>query len=272
MWIQGLEAVANICQIDAPTTAIANCVSRCFKRAWSVVAPGRWSTMTLVWLAFLCLISSPCRAQIHDLLCTEGSGPFEAAFTGVTGIKMRVAAARKTRLAIRLCEATISWDQHNDLVATAAYQLDVDAFGVDLGVGVPVVAFQVKKSSADCCMRYQIYSLQKPSRLLRTITGGDFFSAADTNLDGRVEIWSHDAAAVAGFETFVLGEFDAPPTIGLRFEQGGFLDVSSEFQTYFDDEIANILEKIDPQNLLDFQGGTSALPPPPAPPPHDITT
>jgi len=256
--------VANICQIDAPTTAIANCVSRCFKRPSSVVAPWRCSTMTLVWLAFLCLISSPCRAQIHDLLCTEGSGPFEAAFTGVTGIKVRVGAAKKSGLAIRLCEATISWDQHNDLVATAAYQLDVDAFGVDLGVGVPVVAFQVKKSSADCCMRYQIYSLQKPSRLLRTITGGDFFSAADTDLDGRVEIWSHDAAAIAGFETFVLGEFDAPPTIVLRFEQGRLLDVSSEFQTYFDDEIANIREKIGPQDLLDFKSSNGALTPPTA--------
>src|SRR5258708_24596745 len=204
MWIPGLEAVANICQIDAPTTVIANCVSCSFKKPSSVVAPWRCSTMTLVSLAFLWLISSPCRAQIHDLLCTEGSGPFEAAFTGVTGIKVRGGAAKKSGLAIRLCEATISWDQHNDLVATAAYQLDVDAFGGDLGAGVPVVAFQVKKSSADCCMRYQIYSLQKPSRLLRTITGGDFFSSADTDLDGRVQISVHDAAAVCVFSPLVL--------------------------------------------------------------------
>src|SRR5258708_21814966 len=264
MWSQVMEAVANICQIDAPTTAIANCVSCSFKKPSSVVAPLRCSTMTLVWLAFLCLIPSLCRAQIQDLLCTEGSGSFEAAFPGVTGVKVRVGAAKKSGLAIRLCEATISWDQHNDVVATAAYQLDVDAFGVDLGVGVPVVAFQVKKSSADCCMRYQIYSLQKPSRLLRTITGGDFFSSADTNLDGRVEIWSHDAAAVAGFETFVLGEFDAPPTIVLRFEQGRLLDASSEFQTYFHDEIAKIREKIDQQELLDFKSSNGALTPPTA--------
>jgi hypothetical protein len=213
--------------------------------------------MTLAWLAFLCLVSSPCHAEIPDVLCNEGSGSFEAAFH--TGVKVRVGAAKKGGLARRLCEAAMSWDQHNEVVATDAFQLDVDAFGVDLGVGAPVVTLQVKKSSADCCMTYLIYSLQKPSRLLRTITGGDFFSAADTDLDGRVEIWSHDAAAVAGFETFVLGELDAPPTIVLRFEGGRLLDVSSEFQSYFDGEIATIREKIDQRDLLDFKSSSGAL-------------
>jgi hypothetical protein len=257
-----LEAVANIRQIDAPSTAIAH-RSRCsFKRPSSVIVPWRCGTMTLAWLAFLCLVSSPCRAEIPDVLCNEGSGSFEAAFH--TGVKVRVGAAKKGGLARRLCEAAMSWDQHNEVVATDAFQLDVDAFGVDLDVGVPVVTLQVKKSSADCCMTYLIYSLQKPSRLLRTITGGDFFSAADTDLDGRVEIWSHDAVAVAGFETFVLGELDAPPTIVLRFEGGRLLDVSSEFQTYFDSEIASIREKIDQHDLLDFKSSNGTLTPPTA--------
>jgi len=242
MWNQASEAVANICR--------------------SVGVPWRCRTMTLAWLAFFCVVSSACRAQIPDVLCKEGIGSFEAAFTGVTGVKVRVGAAKKGGFAARLCEAAMSWDQHNEVVATDAFQLDVDAFGVDLGVGVPVVALQVKKSSADCCMTYLIYSLQKPSRLLRTITGGDFFSAADTDLDGRVEIWSHDAAAVAGFETLVLGELDAPPTIVLRFEGGRLLDVSSEFPTYFDGEIAKIRETIDRQDLLDFKSSNGALTPP----------
>ena len=220
------------------------------------------SVRILAWLAFLCLASSPSHAQIPDVLCNEGSGSFEAAFH--TGVKVRVGAAKKGGLATRLCEAAVSWDQQNELVATDAFQLDVDAFGVDLGVGVPVVAFQVKKSRPDCCMAYQIHSLQKPSRLLRTITGGDFFSAADTDLDGRVEIWSHDAAAVDGFETLVLGELDAPPTIVLRFEQSRLIDVSSEFQTYFDSEIAKIREKIGQLDLLDFKSSNGALTPPTA--------
>ncbi len=262
MWNQALEAVANIYQIDVPSTAIANRLRCSLKRASGVVVPWRYSTMTTAWLAFLCLVSSPCHAQIPDVLCKEGSGLFEAAFH--TGVKVRVGAAKKGGLARRLCEAAMSWDQHNELVATDAFQLDVDTFGVDLGVGAPVVTLQVKKSSADRCMTYLIYSLQKPSRLLRTITGGDFFSAADTDLDGRVEIWSHDAAAVAGFETFVLGELDAPPTIVLRFEGGRLLDVSSEFQSYFDREIAKIREKIDQQDLLDFKRSNGALTPPTA--------
>src|ERR1700686_4647537 len=240
---QALEAMSTIRQIDAPSTAIANRLCCSFKRPCSVVVPWRCGTMTLAWLALLCLVSSPCQAQIPDVLCKEGSGSFEAAFH--TGVKVRVGAAKQDGLARRLCEAAMSWDQHNEVVATDAFQLDVDAFGVDLGVGVPVVTLQVKKASADCCMTYLIYSLQKPSRLLRTITGGDFFSAADTDLDGRLEIWSHDAAAVAGFETFVLGEFAAPPTMVLRFEGGRLLDVSSEFQPVFDSEIAKIREKID---------------------------
>jgi hypothetical protein len=261
VWSQAVEAVANICQIDAPSTAIANRM-RCFKRRCSVVVPWRCGTMTLAWLAFLCLVSGPCYAEIPDVLCNEGSGSFEAAFH--TGVKVRVGAAKKDGLARRLCEVAMSWDQHNEVVASDAFQLDVDAFGVDLGVGAPVMTLQVKKSSADCCMTYLIYSLQKPSRLLRTITGGDYFSAADTDLDGRVEIWSHDAAAVAGFETFVLGELDAPPTIVLRFEGGRLLDVSPEFQSYFDGEIPKIREEIDQQDLLDFKSSNGALTPPTA--------
>jgi hypothetical protein len=259
---QKLEAMATILQIDAPGAAIANRLRCSFKRPCSVVVPWRCSTMTLAWLAFLCLVSSPSRAEIPDVLCNEGSGSFEATFH--TGVKVRVGAAKKGGLARRLCEAAMSWDLHNEVVATDAFQLDVDAFGVDLGVGVPVVTLQVKKSSADCCMTYLIYSLQKPSWLLRTITGGDLFSAADTDLDGRVEIWSHDAVAVAGFETFVLGELNAPPTIVLRFEGGRLLDVSSEFQTYFDSEIAKIREKIDQHDLLDFKSSNGALTPPTA--------
>ncbi len=254
--------MATIRQIDALSTAIANRLRCSFKKPCSVVVPRRCGTMTLAWLAFLCLVSSPCHAKIPDVLCNEGSGSFEAAFH--TGVKLRVGATKKGGLARRLCEAAMSWDQHNEVVATDAFQLDVDAFGVDLGVGAPVVTLQVKKSSADCCMTYLIYSLQKPSRLLRTITGGDFFSAADTDLDGRVEIWSHDAAAVAGFDAFVLGELDAPPTIVLRFEGGRLLDVSSEFQTYFEGEIAKVREKIDRQDLLDFKSSNGALMPPTA--------
>src|SRR6202521_2145908 len=232
---QALEIMATIRQIDAPSTAIANRLRCGFKRPCSVVVLWRCGTMTLAWLALLCLVSSPCHAQVPDGLCKEGSGSFEAAFH--TGVKVRVGAAKKDGLARRLCEAAMSWDEHHEVVATDAFQLDVDAFGVDLGVGAPVATLPVKKSSADFCMTYLIYSLQKPSRLLRTITGGDFFSAADTDLDGRVEIWTDDSASVDGFENLDVTQLDLAPTVVLRIAKGQLLDVSSEFQSYFDGQI-----------------------------------
>jgi hypothetical protein len=143
---------------------------------------------------------------------------------------VRVRAARNGKLATRACDATLVWKKHSVTVATGASQIDVDAFGVDLGLGLPVAAFQVKKSNSECCMEYQIYSLERPPRLLRTITGGDFFSAADTDLDGRVEIWTDDAAAVGSFENLAITELGAAPTIVLRFDHGKLFDVSSEFQ------------------------------------------
>ena len=112
-------------------------------------------------------------------------------------------------------------------------------------------------------MDYQIYSLEKPPRLLRTITGGEFFSASDMNLDGSVEIWTNDAAAVDGFEKLTLSELDAAPTIVFRFAHGQLLDASAEFQPYFDAEIARMRAGIHEQDLQDFKssdGKLTALP------------
>jgi len=53
-------------------------------------------------------------------------------------------------------------------------------------------------------MVYKIYSLREPPALLRSISGGEFFSAADTDLDGRVEIWTDDAASVTSFDNLLL--------------------------------------------------------------------
>jgi len=214
--------------------------------------------VVMVLFCFLC-VSSLCRAQDHDVLCSHGSGSFEAEFHG--GVIVQVRAARNGKLATRGCEATLGWDKHSVIVATGVSQLDVDAFGVDLGLGVPVAAFQVKKSDSECCMAYQIYSLERPPRLLRTITGGDFFSAADTDLDGRVEIWTDDAGAVGSFENLAVTELRVPPTIVLRFAHGELLDVSSEFRPYFDHEIAGLREELDSEDLHDFKGSDGKLSP-----------
>jgi len=207
----------------------------------------------------------PCRAQSRDVLCSNGSGRFEAEFH--TGVKLRVGAARKTEagLATRVCEATLRWDKQEIVVTAEASQLDVDVFGADLGIGVPVVAFQVKKSDTECCMAYRVYSLQKPPRLLRTITGGNFFTASDTDLDGRVEIWTADTAAVDGFENLVAGELDFAPNMVLRFERSRLQDVSSEFLPYFDQQITRLRAEISSEDLRDFKLSDGKLESTPSP-------
>jgi len=219
----------------------------------------RSRVMTLASLVLLCLTASVCRAQTHEVVCSAGSGTFESVFH--TGVKVSVVAARNGELATRACAAELSWNKQKLVIAAGAPRIDVDAFGADLGAGVPVVAIQVNKTGAGCCMSYQIYSLEKPPRLLRTITGGDSFSAADTDLDGRVEIWTDDSAAVDGFEHLDVRQLDFAPPIVLRFANGQLLDVSAEFQPYFDQEIAKVRAQLDAQQLSDFKSSDGRLAP-----------
>ena len=219
----------------------------------------RCVALVLVLCCFSWVTSVLCSAQDHDVLCSDGSGSFQAEFH--TGVSVQVKATRTEELATRTCEAALRWDKQSLIVAANVSQLDVDAFGVDLGLGAPAAGFQVKKSSASCCMEYEIYSLEKPPRLLRTLTGGDFFSAADSDLDGRVEIWTDDAAAVDGFENLSLAELGSPPVVVLRFLRGHLLDVSSEFQTYFDREIEELRKELDSDLLRDFKASDGKLSP-----------
>jgi hypothetical protein len=198
-----------------------------------------------------------CVAQERNVLCRDGNGAFQAEFH--TGVRVQVGAVRTGELATRTCEASLAWSNRSLVVATNAPEVDVDTFGVDLGFGVPVTTFQVKKAANDCCLEYQIYSLEKPPRLLRTITGGDFFSAADRDLDGRLEIWTDDTAAMKDFENLTPGELDWGPTVVLRFLHGGWLDAGSEFQPYFDREIERIRKEIDPDSLRGFRNTDGKL-------------
>jgi hypothetical protein len=176
---------------------------------------------------FSFLAASACHAQNRDVLCRDGVGEFNAEF--FTGVKVHVGAGRNKELAARVCDASLAWADQTLALTSSAAELDIDALGVELGIGVPVLALQVKQSKTECCMAYEIYSLKQPPVLLRRISGGEFFSAADTDLDGRVEIWTDDAAVVDGFENFKQSEFDFAPPIVLRFVRNRLLDVSSEF-------------------------------------------
>ena len=226
-------------------------------RARNLPARFRAGAAILSVCLFLCVVPKVCHAQSHDVTCSDGTGDFETESS--SGVKLHVGAARNAGLATRSCEGTLSRGKLNLVIATGAALLDVDTFGVDLGVEVPVATFQVQKSNTECCRSYQIYSLQEPPYLLRTITGGSFFSAADTDLDGRIEIWTDDASSVNGIENLSLSEMDFAPPIILRFEHGKLLDVSAEFQSYFAQKIAEERAGLDAQDLRDFQDSDGKL-------------
>jgi hypothetical protein len=158
-------------------------------------------------------------SQTQQVVCSGGFGRFDAEST--TGLTVSVGAARNGEFAARACQAKLSWDKQDLLVEPVAWKIDVDAMDVDLGLGSRVVALQVKTTEVDPLMKYEIYSLQKPPQQLRVITGGDFYSAADTDLDGRIEIWTDDAGAVNGFENLETHP-ESPPREGCSNQSDGF--------------------------------------------------
>lgn len=191
------------------------------------------------------------------MVCSAGFGNFDA--TSATGVALSVGALKEEGFSRRVCEAKLTWDKRALVVEGRAWQVDVDLMGADLGFGSPVAALQIRKADVDPLMTYEIYSLSKPPRKLRTITGGDSYSAADTDLDGQIEIWTNDAAAVNGFEGIPLSALDFAPAIALRFEHHRLLDVSSEFQSRFDGQIATVRAQLEPGQLNAFKNSNGTL-------------
>jgi hypothetical protein len=221
------------------------------------------------WATLFCLLSTACSGETHFsttaarfLVCDKGTGSYEGKlpdFAPRSGVTVSVRATKKQGFAVRGCEAKLTWGHDQTLIATGVSQADIDVMGADLGFGVPVVAFQIKATDADPTIKYEIYSLNKPPKLLRTIVGQDYFSAADTRLDGSVEIWTTDSAAVNGFDNLPLSSFDAPPTVVLRFEDGKLTDVSSEFRAHFDQRIKALRSQLDAQQLSSFKASDGRL-------------
>jgi hypothetical protein len=195
-------------------------------------------------------------------VCDKGDGSFHGTLPEGAphrDIVVSVGAAKTNGFAARSCQAKLTSGKHELVVAPEAAQADIDVLGADLGLGSLVVAFQLKASNTDSQIKYEIYSLNKPPQLLRTITGEDYFSAADTMLDGSVEIWTTDAAAVKGFEGLPPGAFDAAPTVVLRFEKKKLIDVSLQFRPYFDREMKRLRSQLDARQLSDFKQSDGKL-------------
>lgn len=197
------------------------------------------------------------------LVCDHGEGAFHGALPAdVPGHDVEISVGptrQRNGFATRTCQATLSWGDNQLVVTPDAVQADIDVMGADLGLGTPVIALQIKASDDDPSVQYKIYSLTDTPRLLRTITGHDYFSAADTRLDGHVEIWTTDAAAVHGFEDLPRRAFDSAPAMILRFQDGKLIDVSSEFRSYYDHQIEHLRSQLNPDQLSAFQKSDGRL-------------
>lgn len=219
--------------------------------------------------AVVCLLSVACVGETsfttnstRFLVCDKGIGSFTGKlpdFSSRSGVTVTVRATKRAGFAVRGCQASLNWGHGETLIASEASQADIDVMGADLGFGVPVVAFQIKATEADPTIKYEIYSLTKPAKLLRTITGQDYFSAADTRLNGTVEIWTTDAGAINGFDNLPASAFPVPPTVILRFENQKLMDVSSEFHDHYDAQINMLRSELGSRGLSDFKASDGRL-------------
>jgi hypothetical protein len=235
----------------------------------------RFPSLSLLFALYLCtpLLS---RSQTHGILCTGGAGRFTSKFA--TGVTITVDATKNGEsggFSTRACEAVLASKKIQIVAAKDAWIVDIDVLGADLGLGMPVVAFQVMKREIDPGMTYEVYSLDDPPKLLRTITGGDSYRAADANLDGSIEIWTRDAETLNHFEGIPPSDFDFLPTLVLRFEKQRLVDASAEFQPYYDGQIEQIRKQFDSRLLPGFKnsdGKLDVIPPEQLNNLHDLLT
>lgn len=198
-----------------------------------------------------CSIAAHSQGPAQELTCESGDGEYSTQF--FTGTTIRVGPMRNGSFAERACAAKLVWKGQEISVASDADQVGIDVLGADLGFGKPVVAFLINKSRGSSNRIYRIYSLTRTPHLLYTISGGDSYRAADTDLDGRMEIWTDDAAAVDGFERIPTVDLDFAPTVVFRFEKGRLVDVGSEFLSYYDAQIAKLRSQVSEQDLAGFK-------------------
>jgi hypothetical protein len=192
------------------------------------------------------------------LLCEDGNGSFRTHFQ--TGVSIKVGAAQLGGLASRACSAQLSWGENDDLVVVpSAAQVDLDVAGVGMGIGEPVAAFVVRKDDDDSRAIYALYSVKKPASLLWTLTGGDNYSARDADFDGRISIWTGDAAAISGFDQLTYADFDFAPTVVLAFVHKRLVDVSAEYPKQYDQQIAEVRAQLTPEALAAFRNSDGKL-------------
>ncbi|HTV82582.1 MAG TPA: energy transducer TonB [Acidobacteriaceae bacterium] len=212
----------------------------------------------LVGVVALTVAGVPGFAQQQQAVCVLGEGHFEAHLRDGAGVTVGPVATGQG-FSGRACSAAITWKGGTVLQVATAGQIDIDVMGADLGFGVPVVAFEIRKASTDWRATYAIYSLDKAPRLLAQLTGGDVYRAVDADFNGRIAIWTSDAAAVNGFDGLRYADFDFPPTVVLRYENRKLEDVSAEYPRQYDKQIAQVGAQLTPQALAAFRNSDGKL-------------
>jgi hypothetical protein len=213
-------------------------------------SPSRFLSISVLGILFW-PIAVHSQNSAKDITCQDGSGEYSTRFS--TGVSVVVGPIRNGSFAQRACAAKLIWNEQEIPVTADADQVGIDVLGADLGFGKPVVAFQIDDTGAGANRTYKIYSLAKHPQLLYTIKGANSYRAADTDLDGRVEVWTDDAVAVDGFEGVPGADLDFPPTVVIRFEKGRPVDVGSEFLSYYDAQVAKLRSQVSERDLAEFK-------------------
>jgi len=191
------------------------------------------------------------------LVCQGGRGSFEARLHA--GVTVSIGAPHAGGFAQRGCQAVLESKGQTLEVATGVAEIDADALDVDFGLGGTAAAFQIRNKTNDTAMSYVLYALKPRLRQVRVLTGGDYYMAADTDLDGRVEIWTSDAGVFDGLDGLRPVAFDFAPLVVLRFEQQKLVDVAAEFLPAFDKRIEEVRAKLDPAALQLFRQSDGRL-------------
>jgi hypothetical protein len=213
-----------------------------------MTTPAQLRRFFLLWMV---LAGAAVGAAEAQMVCQNGRGSLTAELEN--NVTVTVDAPHAAGFAQRICQARIADAKLSVAVTDAAAEVDADAVGVEMGLGGQVAAFQLRGKANDTSMSYVLYSLKRPFQKLRTLTGGDQYLAADTDMDGRVEIWTSDAAAFEGLDGMRLAAFDSAPLVVLRFEKQKLLDVGAEFLAVYDKRIAAARAALDPEGVTVFR-------------------
>lgn len=155
----------------------------------------------------------------------------------------------KERVEFR-CLGTITPPQGVRKVVARDWTMAVDPVsGSDVnGDGIPEAVFDGHTSGANCCYEYWVASLSKTPKLVREIRSP--LQAAFQKASDGVEIRIPDAA----FQSFMLPPEDVvTPLIILKLNGDTLIDISSQHQQEYDEQLAKARNEIAPAALEKFR-------------------